>query len=55
MQFRGFNSSKVRTWYSGGCGNFNQVSISWGNVLANPAARAKSQSFMTGWLVDWQG
>lgn len=56
VQFRGYNSAKARTWYTGGCGSFNSgVSVPWGNVLGNPAARAYSQSFATGWLVDWQG
>lgn len=57
VQVRGYNrgTSPRAVWNTGGCGSFNSnVSVHWGNVLGNPAARAKSQSVVTGWTVNWQ-
>lgn len=54
VQVRGFNSAQTQTWYSASCGKSNAgVSVAWGNVLANPAARAQSQALATGNTVSW--
>ena len=55
VQVRGYQyeTTPVATWRSAGCGNFNNVEVYWGNVLGNPAARARSQAVVNGWVADW--
>lgn len=54
VQLRGFNSSGTRTWYAGSCGKSNAgIEVSWGNILANPATRAKSMALLIPNTVSW--
>lgn len=54
-QGRGFNSSGAATWYGlGVCGQGATYPVPWGNVLANPAVRAKSMSPPVGITINWE-
>lgn len=54
QQFRGYNAQGTATWYSGGCGAWSSgVGVVWGNVLANPAARARTSSIPAGYQINW--
>ena len=53
VQGRGFNSSQTQTWYTvGGCGSKGSGTVPWGNVLASPATRARSNG-TAGFTAQW--
>jgi hypothetical protein len=54
VQARGYNSLQSPTWYGVQCGTGGGGQVPWGNVLANPAARAKSNGGLAGFTVNWQ-
>jgi hypothetical protein len=65
VQFMGFKQIPVygpiptvtyryeRAWYNGGCGTSGAVSVPWGPNLAQPEARARSLTIVTGGFARW--
>lgn len=53
LRARGFNSSGTATWYNVGCGTSGGSHVPWGNVLATPAAQAKSMAPPAGTTINW--